>query len=127
MTLSPLNHDLCLVAGSEAAMIAALSTTVTNEQTGETQSNSLFHDEQNWISATHEWQLVPIGRLQITQPEMDEAGNIVTPAQIDNRFHMNVLCNDRIYEIITAFDQAHFDATGEHLLITPSNQLVRWA
>ncbi|AUG53948.1 hypothetical protein [Thalassospira marina] len=125
--ISPLNLDLCLIAASEAAMIAALSTTVTNEQTGETQSDSLFHDGQNWIAATHEWQLVPIGRLQITQPEMDEAGNIVTPAQIDNRFHMNVLCNDRIHAIITAFDQAHFDATGEHLLITPNNQLVRWA
>jgi hypothetical protein len=124
--MTPLTHDLCLVATSEAAMIAALSTIITNEMTGETQSNSLLHDGQNWIAATHEWQLVPIGRLQITSPELDEGGNIVTPAQIDDRFHMNVICNDHIFAIITAFDQAHFEATGQRLIIEPATRLVRW-
>ena len=125
--MTPLNHDLCLVAFNEAAMIEALSTDVTNEQTGETQTSSIFHDGQDWIAATHEWQLVPIGRLQVTPPKLNEAGNIRTPAKIDNRFHMNALCNDRITAIIMKFDQAHFEATGQHLLINPNNQLVRWS
>jgi hypothetical protein len=121
-----MNNDLCLVAASEAAMMAALSTSFTNEQTGESQSTSLFHDGQNWVAATHEWQLVPIGCLQIAPPEMDAEGNITSPAKIDGRWHVNILCNDRIHAIIAEFDQAHFEAVGEHLIIEPATRLVRW-
>ncbi|RCK44796.1 hypothetical protein TH25_19245 [Thalassospira profundimaris] len=122
-----MNHDLCLVAASEAAMIAALSTTVTNEQTGETQSNNVFHDGKNWISATHDWQLVPIGKLQTTVPVMDAEGKLITPPEFDDRFHMNILCNDAVFESLQAFDQVHFETTGKRLIIEPTNRKVVWA
>jgi hypothetical protein len=127
MTLSPVNNDLCLVATNETTMIAALSTKTINEETGETQSNNVFHDGKNWVGATHDWQLVPIGRLQITPPEMDAEGNITSPAQFDGRFHMNILCNDTVFAKLQAMDQAHFEETAEHLIIEPTNRKVVWA
>tara|TARA_R110001583_G_scaffold193866_5_gene363501 strand:+ start:59705 stop:60088 length:384 start_codon:yes stop_codon:yes gene_type:complete len=125
--MQPLKNDLCLVATSEAAMIAALSTKTTNEETGETQSNNVFHDGKNWVGATHDWQLVPIGPLQITIPEMNAEGRLTTPAEFDDRFHMNILCNDTVFAALQAFDQAHFETTGERLIIEPTNRKVVWA
>jgi hypothetical protein len=129
MTLSPVNNDLCLVATNETTMIAALSTKTTNEETGETQSNNVFHDGQDWIAATHEWQIHPIGRLQIQPPVLEDGENgvIITPAVFDDRFHMNILCNDTVFATLQAFDQAHFDTTGERLIVEPDNRLVVWA
>lgn len=125
--MQPLNHDLCLVATSEAAMIVALSTKTTNEETGETQSNNVFHDGKNWVSATHDWQLVPIGKVQTTFPVMNTEGQLITPDEFDDRFHMNVLCNDTVFAKLQAFDHTHFEETAEHLIIEPTNRKVVWA
>ncbi|WP_133125780.1 hypothetical protein [Thalassospira marina] len=108
-------------------MIAALSTKTTNEETGEAQSNNVFHDGKNWVSATHDWQLVPIGKLQTTFPVMNAEGQLIFPPEFDDRFHMNILCNDTVFAALQVFDQAHFEATGERLIIEPTNRKVVWA
>ena len=125
--MQTLNHDLCLVSGTKSAMISALSNSGINEQTGEIISTSQFYDDQGWISATHEWQLVPIGKLQTTFPALDADGQLITPAEFDDRFHMNILCNDTVFAALQVFDQAHFEATGDRLIIEPTNRKVVWA
>lgn len=68
--------DLCLRADTEAALKAAIPFVV--------------NAEGEWIVASHQWALDPIGAVVVTPAILGPEGAVVEPAVLDGRFHANL-------------------------------------
>lgn len=76
-----------------------------------------FHTGTEWKTASHHHALDPIGPIVTSAPVVDpETREIVTPATVDNRFHVNLLTDDQ--------DLA--DSLSEHVVV-PSVRRRVWA
>ena len=70
---------------------------------------------QCWIQATHEFSLDTIGALY-NNDAIWSGGNLITPATQIVGFHANIVCNDRIKDLIDA-----------SIIITPNHIQREWA
>lgn len=78
--------DLHLRADTEADMISSLP---------------WAYVDGAWATSTAAYALDLIGPLSVTPPVIDEHGNVVTPADIDRRFHANIrLLDDSLRALI---------------------------
>ncbi len=68
--------DLFLRATSETELKAALP--------------GFVNADGDWITASHQWALDPIGTLVTAPAEVDAVGAVTTPATVDGRFHVNL-------------------------------------
>lgn len=98
--------DLMLRADDEATLAAALP---------------MLRDGGVWVTASHHHALDLIGPVEIAPATLDEAGGIVTPATLDERFHLNLRLRD------DCPDCEAIQATAAPFVVTPGDPARVWA
>jgi len=51
---------------------------------------SAYQGEDGWLTASHAHALDPIGPIVTAPAEVDDEGEIITPAVVDEGFHVNL-------------------------------------
>jgi hypothetical protein len=72
--------------------------------------------ENTWITGTFEFSFDPIGSVVTDPGEYDENDEEISPVIIDNRFHANLRCTEKISIKIP-----------RNLMIHPKNPIRTWA
>lgn len=79
----------------------------------------MLRSEDAWITASHCHALDPIGPVVTTPAVLDDAGEVVTPAVMDTRFHANL-------RLLPGADPA-IAAAATPFAVTPADPARVWA